>query len=912
MGRARRTTVAGLALVVNLAVGMTLAPGITPATGSTRTPGLSLLPAPAPDAVGTWEVTLVGPGTYRLTWRSPTDLPITSARPEIRLAGELLPAPSLEADGRTLSLVVAADTEPQVDELEVSLSGRILDAPRVARPGAASYVEPRAGQPLAVDPGVPGPYAVTSSDYELSDLAIPELDAPVERIGHVVLPVLPESAGPAPLVLFLHGRHEYCYGRPDNPEPGPDWPCQAGTRPVPSQLGYRYVQRLLASQGYATVSIAANGINAQDWVAPDGGADARARLVRSHLEQWATWAAEGRYDVDPGRVVLVGHSRGGEGVDLASLTTPLDAAYRIVGQVLLAPTDFARAVAAYVPTVVLLPYCDGDVYDLQGQAYTDRARDLAADDTALRSSVLVMGANHNFFNTEWTPRLSAAPSWDDGNLGGACRPGSESRLTAAEQRAVGRTWIAGAVAFMAAGDRSVLPMFDGSDVEVASAGGADVRTQALGLGRSLRRPGVDAAAVSEVPGASRICVGKTGRDERLCTTQSDSVAPHWVPQGAWSRRVPTSPAWQVTWRRSGASGGLLLDRPWDLSEATGLDLRTVVAPEPGRVRLAVRLHDGSGATALLTPEADGVLRRLPGQVWWTKLLAQTLRVPLAGAGGIDLTDVRRVDLVGRSDAGQVWVLDLAAVSGEVVPVPEKRLPLVLFRDVRVPEGDADGTTTAGLPFEVVGDLTTRARFTFLVFDSRHYGAPQSAAVRLPAGTTSGAVQVRYDADRRDDLYRNPIVVDVFGATGVMPARFTPVLTVLDDDPAPRVTVRAVRASVVEGALARWVVERSEPADYYTGIRARVVDDGSPHQLSVDDLPAGWLRRHVGVVPPAGTPLHEVALRFFGLIEPGETADRFAIPVRRDGIEEGAETVSLRIRVQKARDPVVRSVTVRDG
>lgn len=245
-------------------------------------------------------------------------------------------------------------------------------------------------------------------------------------------------------------------------------------------------------------------------------------------------------------------------------------------------------------------------------------------------------------------------------------------------------------------------------------------------------------------------------------------------------------------------------------------------------------------------------------------------------------------------------------------MPEKRLPLVLFGDVRIPEGDNDETTTASLPFEVVGDLTTGARFTFLAFDSRYYGAPQSAAVRLPAGTTSGAVQVRYDADRRDDLYRNPIVVNVFGDTGVMPARFTPVLTVLDDDPAPRVTVRAVRASVVEGALARWVVERSEPADYYTGIRARVVDDGGPHQLSVDDLPAGWLRRHVGVVPPAGTPLHEVALRFFGLIEPGGTADRFAIPVRRDGVEEGTETVSMRIRVQRAGDPVVRSVTVRDG
>ena len=397
----------------------------------------------------------------------------------------------------------------------------------------------------------------------------------------------------------------------------------------------------------------------------------------------------------------------------------------------------------------------------------------------------------------------------------------------------------------------------------------------------------------------------------MCTALTDLVAPHWVRQSSGTRRIPSSPAWQVTWRRAGTGGGLLLDRPWDLGAADRLDLRTVVPPEPGRVRLAVRLQDGDGGTATLAPEGDGVLRRLPGQVWWTKLLAQDLRVPLAGVSGVDLTDVRRIDIVGRSDAGQVWVLDLAAVTDQVAPVPDKRLPQVVFRDVRVPEGDVDGPTTASLPFEVVGDLAAPARFTFLAFDSRVYGAPQAAAVRLPAGATSGSVQVRYDADRRDDLYRNPIVLNVFGDTGVMPVRFTPTLTVLDDDPAPRVTVRAARPTVLEGARARWVVERSEPSDVYTGIRARVVDNGRPDQLSVDDVRSGWLRRHVAVVPPAGTPLHEVDLRFFGLIGPGETTDRFAFPVRRDGVAEGAETVGLRIRVQKAGDPVVRTVTIRD-
>ena len=136
------------------------------------------------------------------------------------------------------------------------------------------------------------------------------------------------------------------------------------------------------------------------------------RSSEAHLDHWVDLAAA--HQVDLSRVVLVGHSRGGEGVNRASIQIPLSAPYRIVGQVLIAPTDFASQTAPYVPTVTLLPFCDGDVSDLQGQKFTDFARDLASDDTSLKSSVLVMGANHNFFNTEWTPGIAAAPATTTG------------------------------------------------------------------------------------------------------------------------------------------------------------------------------------------------------------------------------------------------------------------------------------------------------------------------------------------------------------------------------------------------------------------------------------------------------------------------------------------------------------------
>src|SRR5690606_11404027 len=110
--------------------------------------------------------------------------------------------------------------------------------------------------------------------------------------------------------------------------------------------------------------------------------------------------------LDPDRVVLVGHSRGGEGVNQAVGDTGGSAPYSVVGQFLIAPTDFAAQTAGYMPTAVALPYCDGDVSDLQGQKYVDASVGLSDGDNSLRSSVLVRGANHNYFNTEWTPGIS--------------------------------------------------------------------------------------------------------------------------------------------------------------------------------------------------------------------------------------------------------------------------------------------------------------------------------------------------------------------------------------------------------------------------------------------------------------------------------------------------------------------------
>ncbi|HEX6514248.1 MAG TPA: hypothetical protein VF049_01635 [Nocardioidaceae bacterium] len=865
---------------------------------------------------GTWHVDPVAPDTYTVTWRSPQPLPVTDAAPEVRLADETLGVPALSPDGRTLTLTVTSPAAPDTADLDVVLSGRVLDAatqPVPAEPApsaAAEYAAPQPGRRLTIDPGRRGTHRVVSGDYRLPRMKLEGLPRRVEMIGHVERPADPDPADP--LVLFLHGRHEYCYRTPGAGSGPRDWPCRPGSSPVPSYLGYRYVQRLLAGQGYVTVSISANGVNAQDFRLADGGARARAQLVRAHLERWSRWATAGRYAVDLRRVVLVGHSRGGEGVDQAALATPLSAPYRVVGQVLVAPTDFSRQVAAYVPTVVLLPYCDGDVVDLQGQGYTDMARDLVGDDTALRSSVLVMGANHNFFNTEWTPGLSAAPSWDDGAMGNrTCRPDGPVRLTAAEQRAVARTYLASAVRLTAADQQALLPMFDGSRVRVPSAGDADVRTHLLGAGRPVRRPGVDAALV---PGTAtaRICSGRSGGEVAArCGRGADPVqAPHWPAGGPL--RIPSHPAMEMTWTSPGAAG-LALDDPLDLTGADRLDLRTVVDPVQGAVRLGVRLYDGQGRSALVTPRGDGLLHPLPGRVPLGKLWAQTLRVPLAGLSGVDLGDLRRVDLVGRSDHGRVWLLDLAGAYRTLPPVPARRLPRVVLGDARVTEGDESTRQTVQVPFEVFGTVREPARIVVTGFEVGTGKTVPPTTVHLVPGQRSGSVPVGYLPDRRDDLPVQRIWLTSYAVHAAMPSRSVAQLRLLDDDPPPRVRVRVRSASVREGGAARWLVTLSKPVDYYPTVRGVVVgNDSALPPLRADDVPRRWLRGHTYPVPAPRTTLAGAGVGVAATLRPGRRTAVLSIPVVRDGRREGREAVTLRIWVRGLSEPVRRTVRVDDA
>jgi hypothetical protein len=860
--------------------------------------------------LGQWTVSPSGAGVYRLTWHSPSLIPTTDAPVQVRHDGSVVTA-SVSPDARTVSVVVSSTTPPDPSTYDVVLGAKVLDRRGgTTAPAGTDRTPYRAPstRALVADPGDPGTHAITTDDYQLAPVKLPDIKRLSEMVGHVVAPV--DANDTSPLVLFLHGRHEPCYtpDRGDGPgSPSPadaqEWSCPSGDKPVPSYLGYDYVQRVLASQGYVTVSISANAINALDFRASDGGADARAALIRGHLRAWVGFVDDGTYSADLSNVVLVGHSRGGEGVNRASLDLPRDEGYQISGQVLIGPTDFAFQAAPATPTVTLLPYCDGDVSDLQGQNFTDDGRDVTADptaDLAFHSTVLVMGANHNFFNSEWTPGRSVAPSFDDwgGSKAGTCGKQNPERLSAAGERKVGKAYIAGAVHLFADGDDSVLPMFDGSPVSVPSAGNADVRSHAIGGGLVTVRPGLDGSASADATAHVRLCAGVSdSRDDSSCQKTLNSVrAPHWPSE--FVAGVPHRQFLEIGWKSAGRQGGLDLAQPWDLSGDSRLDLRTIVDPRRGPVRLGVTVTDADGHTAVLAPAGGGNLAPLPGGSYsLAKRWGQDLRVSLADAGGVDLTRVTEVGLTSPSPSGRVYLVDASATPDTGVSAdPTAPTPVFSIDTVKQPEGDGTGRVTVDVPWHVTGDLDHDAVLSIVHSTPFDFGNPaKTDTLVIPAHTSSGAVQVKYRPNDLDDRGQHLVGLTAYAVSGIETDRYVGGAAIIDDDPTPGVSLRTGAHRITAGQRATWTLTLDQPVDYFAFALATPVKAVHGPQLRLGDLTKHFRERYLGGGDvDLAMPLYKSPLRFFVQIEPGERSGTLSIPTRhRQGV---TRALTLKFRV----------------
>lgn len=545
------------------------------------------------------------------------------------------------------------------------------------------------------DPGTQGPYAVTREEYNYGDLAFTPSNFPsaVELKASVHHPT-DMTNGPFPLIVFLHGRHATCY---KGTQVSLRWPCLSSQQPIPSYQGYDYIASTLASNGYIVVSISANGISAFDANVTDLGMQARAELIQRHLNQWNTFNTTGASPfgtefvgkVDMTRIGTMGHSRGGEGVVQnyvynASLGSP----YGIKAVYALAPVDFNRPVINNVALAVMLPYCDGDVSDNQGVHFYDDARYSVPGDTGGKNTVLVMGANHNFYNTVWTPGMFSAGTSDDWSSTSDPQCGTVSgnkRLTSAQQRGTGLAYVSAFMRVYVGRETQFLPILTGAAPPPASA-------QTTNLYVSYHAPDTPATrrdinrlldatnlSTNTLGGATTqsglspqdLCGGESPQPAQcLPSTQSTSRQPHTVPSARSSKRGLS----QLRTGWSAANANYNNDLPVgsrDVSSFAALQFRVSVnfadSRNPPNIaqNFTVVLTDGTGATSSVrVSDYSGVLYYPPGTTGSVpKVVLNMARLPLSAFTGVNLTDIRSVQFkFDQSLQGALLITDLAFTS----------------------------------------------------------------------------------------------------------------------------------------------------------------------------------------------------------------------------------------------------------
>jgi hypothetical protein len=525
------------------------------------------------------------------------------------------------------------------------------------------------------DPGVVGPYAVTAQEYDFGNAAyVPPQFASLSGTKTVELTASVHaptdlSAGPFPLVVLLHGNH---YSNYSGTTAYYEWPFRPGSLPIPNYRGYDYFANVLASHGYIVVSLSANGVNVLGNNFGDTGMLARAQLIQRHLDIWNDLNRDGVVHGLPGGdqspfgtrfvgkvnlqdVGLMGHSRGGEGAVRSYLyNQSLGSPYGIKAVFALAPVDFTSPRVNNVPFAVLLPYNDGDVYDLEGVSFYDDSRYNVPGDTGPKYTILVMGADHNYYNTVWSPGGGYPGASDDGY------GGPPTRLTQAQQRGTGLAYMSAFFRTYLGGEAQFMPILTGDEAPPPS---AQVSSGQIHLAylppddlahrRDVNRLSTPANLTTNTLGGAALSGG--------LSTYSIVTSASGEPDSGLSQLNVGYQNTLTAFYENDLPAGARDERGYnDLQFRIGVSYTDTRNPRNVDQDFSVELVDGAGhsQSALVSAYSNDLY--YPPQNSNPHEVLNTVRIPLSAFPGIDLSDVRalRFDF-NQHNSGAFQIAEIA-------------------------------------------------------------------------------------------------------------------------------------------------------------------------------------------------------------------------------------------------------------
>ena len=565
-------------------------------------------------------------------------------------------------------------------------TGRLCRANDAAGPGRHDRADHRGQRPRL-------PVAV---EYNLGETTITQARfpddsrfhlMPVRLNGLVAVPVA--GSGPFPVVVILHGTHPGC--------PEIDhvdrWPCDPADE-RPNYQGFGYLAEHLAANGYVALAININGENTFGFGEPTPG-ERLQQIVDRHLRALAAAAAGGENKLgvdlkgkaDTHRLAMVGHSRGGEMALMLAKDSEMGAGGAdgygpVAGVLQIAPSPgfVDPADGSPVPVAMILPLCDGDVVNQDGQKLYEGAR-LAPEQQSWVASVFLDQANHNYFNST----LGGDPFGPLGRLD--CDP----RLDApAQQRFLGDY----AIDFLATLFGSDSAARDaksrlGLDADLpAPAELYGLASRVAVLPKAAERSVIFTPAAAGELGTNRLGGAVVAQGVTLFFCEAGHYTPTTRPDLEPCRRsnvvVPGDPALAVvSWQEPGAA--LRFDIPQgkgDFSQAAAISLRAAVDPlaeinpESQHQAFTVQLTDGAGQTAAVhTRPAEPALQYPIGQLeddpvfegglFGGRVPLTIVRMPLRDFAGVDLSDIREIALVfDRTPGGSLFMADLEVVRSQ--------------------------------------------------------------------------------------------------------------------------------------------------------------------------------------------------------------------------------------------------------